>query len=81
MKVELAIPNNGVKHVIQLIELVKLVLYNPVRSWTSKTVCAIIAPSLCAPVILELPFLAHNNIVVDNSAQTAVDKITGFELR
>jgi hypothetical protein len=40
----------------------------------------IIAPSLCAPVILGLPFLAHNNIVIDHALRTAIDKCSGFDL-
>jgi hypothetical protein len=31
-------------------------------------------------MILGLPFLAHNNIVVDVSARTAIDKNTNFDL-
>lgn len=80
MNVELAIPENGVKHVVASKEWVKLSMYDPTGSWTSKTVRAIVAPSLCAPVILGLPFLAHNNIVVDHAVRTAIDKISGFDL-
>jgi len=35
---------------------------------------SIITPSLCVPVILGGLFLAHNNIVVDHVACTAIDK-------
>lgn len=38
-----------------------------------------ITPSLCAHVVLGLPFL-HNKIVVDHDARTAIDKTTGFDL-
>jgi len=41
---------------------------------------ALIAPSLCAPVILGLPFLLHNNIVIDHALRTATDKVSGFDL-
>jgi hypothetical protein len=66
--------------VVQLTEWVKLSLYDVSNLWSSKTVRAVIAPSLCAPVILGLPFLSHNNIVIDHAARTAIDKTTGFDL-
>jgi hypothetical protein len=40
----------------------------------------VIALSLCAPVILGLPFLTHNNIVIDHSSHTVIDKVSGFNL-
>jgi hypothetical protein len=36
--------------------------------WTSNTVRALIAPGLCAPIILGLPWLARNHIVIDHHA-------------
>ena len=45
-----------------------------------KTVCAVISPSLCTPILLGLPFLKHNNIVIDIEAKTAIDKKNGFDL-
>ena len=39
-----------------------------------------ISPTLCAPVLLGLPFLQHNNIVVDVAARSAVDKLKNFDL-
>ena len=80
MDVEMAMPEEGKKHVVRLNEWVKLSLYDVSGSWTSKTVRAIIAPSLCAPVILGLPFLEHNNIVIDHAARTIIDKTCGFNL-
>ena len=41
---------------------------------------AIVALGLCAPMILGLPFLKHNDIVVDASAHTAIDKKSAFNL-
>jgi hypothetical protein len=46
----------------------------------SQRLCAIVAPSLCVPVILGGPFLAHNNIVIDHTVRTAIDKLSGFDL-
>ena len=80
MDVEMAMPEEGKKHVVRLNEWVKLSLYDVSGSWTSKTVRAIIAPSLCAPVILGLPFLEHNNIVIDHATRTVIDKTCGFDL-
>ncbi|KIM87980.1 hypothetical protein PILCRDRAFT_3692 [Piloderma croceum F 1598] len=80
MPVELAMPDQNSIRTLELSEYVKLKLYDPVGNWTSKTVRALIAPSLCAPVILGLPFLAHNNIVIDHALRTAVDKVSGFDL-
>jgi hypothetical protein len=80
MTVELTMPDTNTKQTLQLSKYVKHQLYDPVGNWTSKTVRAIITPSLCAPVILGLPFLAHNNIVIDHALCTAVDKCSGFDL-
>jgi hypothetical protein len=67
------------KTFITLTEWVKLQVEDPSGLWTSHTVCALIAPNLCSPIILGLPFLAHNNIVVDH-AQMVIDKTSGFDL-
>ena len=45
-----------------------------------KTVCTVISPSLCVPILLGLPFLKHNNIVIDIEVNTAIDQINGFDL-
>jgi hypothetical protein len=75
MPVELAMPKEGTKQIVYLSEWVKLKLYDPLGGWKSKTVCAMIAPSLCVPVILGGPFLAHNNIVVDHAACTTTARL------
>ena len=80
MPVEVAIPGEGKKRTIILSEWIKLRLYNPSGLWTSKTVHAVIAPSLCVPVLLGLPFLAHNKIVIDHDTRTVIDKTCGFDL-
>ena len=61
-------------------EWVRLCLQDPNSFWTARTVHTIVAPGLCAPVILGLPFLVHNTIVVDHTTCTAIDKTTGFDL-
>jgi hypothetical protein len=80
MYVEMVMPEDGSKHVVQLNEWVKLSLYDVSSLWTSKTVHAVITPSLCVPVILGLPFLSHNNIMIDHAARMVIDKITDFDL-
>jgi hypothetical protein len=80
MSIEMVMLGESAKQTIELTEYVKLHLYDLSNYWTSKTVQAIIAPLLCAPVILGLPFLTHNTIIVDHAAQTETDKTTGFDL-
>ncbi|KAJ3925313.1 MAG: hypothetical protein NXY57DRAFT_907245, partial [Lentinula lateritia] len=47
---------------------------------SSRTVRALIVPSLCYPMVLGIPFLAHNFLVTDYAARTVMDKTTGFDL-
>ncbi|GJE98689.1 polyprotein [Phanerochaete sordida] len=61
-------------------EFVKLRISSPCFSWTSKTVLAIVVDSLCAPVILGLPFLSANSLVVDPGGNTVIEKPTGRDL-
>jgi hypothetical protein len=76
----MAMAGSEKKVIVKLSKWVKLSLYDSSGAWTSKTVHAVITPSLCAPVILGLPFLAHNNIVIDYEAGTVIDKVSGFDL-
>jgi hypothetical protein len=80
MMVSVAVPRSAVQHQVELTEWVKLHMYDTTGYWHSKTVCTIIAPSLCVPVLLGLPFLTHNNIVINHTAHTAIDKISSFDL-
>ncbi|KAF8234618.1 hypothetical protein L208DRAFT_1260953, partial [Tricholoma matsutake] len=48
--------------------------------YSTRTVHALIAPNLCHPIILGLPFLSHNNIVVDAHNNTAIDYGCNFDL-
>jgi hypothetical protein len=68
------------KVVVKLTKYIKLKLYDLNCWWFSKTVRAIIAPGLCSPIILDLPFLSHNRIVIDHHTQMAIDKTTGFDI-
>ena len=78
--VEMAMNTGTGKSELVLRDWVKLKFRDPSSFWSSKSVRAIIAPGLCAPVILGLPFLSHNNIVIDHSSRTAIDKSSGFDL-
>jgi hypothetical protein len=48
--------------------------------WESRVCKALVIDNLCTDFILGLPFLCHNNIIVDCSAQTVIHKPTGFNL-
>jgi hypothetical protein len=72
---ELAMMPEGHPRIIELPNYVKLSLHDPHSSWVSKPVCAIVAPNLCMPIILGLPFLLHNNIVIDHATRTVIQKI------
>jgi hypothetical protein len=78
--IKLAMTARGDKKEIMLMEYVKLKLQDPSGQWTSKTVCAVISPKLCSPILLGLPFLVHSNIVIDHADQTVIDKVSGFDL-
>ena len=72
--------HDGRKNVIAFDEFVNLQLYDASGHYILKTVCAVISPSLCVPILLGLPFLKHNNIVIDIEAKTAIDKKNDFDL-
>ncbi|KIK54288.1 hypothetical protein GYMLUDRAFT_63242 [Collybiopsis luxurians FD-317 M1] len=59
---------------------VKLTLHDPSNVWSSRPVHALIVHSLCAPMILGLHFLIHNNLVVDYAARSMIHKPSGFDL-
>ena len=80
MSVEMVMLGEGKKQVVHMSQWVKLQLYDPSGSWKSKTIHAIVAPSLCSPVILGLPFLSHNKIIIDHETCTAIAKDSGFDL-
>lgn len=77
--VELAM-NGGQSTVFELTEYVTLILFDPSSRYTAKSVRAIIAPHLCVPVILGLPFLYRNSVVTDVRARTAIDTSCDFDL-
>lgn len=71
---------NNQKSKTKLYHYVKLSLTSLDCTWTSLSIKAIITLGLCAPIILGLPWLAHNSIVTDHSACTCIDKKTSHDL-
>ncbi|KAF8222180.1 hypothetical protein L208DRAFT_1176431, partial [Tricholoma matsutake] len=65
---------------IALTHWVKLKLHDRNNYYSAQTVCALVAPHLCHPIILGLPFLSHNNIVVDAHKKTVIDSVSHFDL-
>ena len=55
-------------------------LYDPSNYWQSWNVRTLITQTLCAPVLLGLLFLVHNNIVINHAERTVIDKTLGFNL-
>ena len=72
--------NNNQNSCSQLHDYVKLSLVSLDAVWTSKTVKALIAPGLCMPIILGLPFLIHNTIIMDHASCTCIDKCSQYDL-
>jgi hypothetical protein len=66
-------------HVL-LTHWVKLKLHDHNNLYYACTVRAIVAPSLCHSIILGLPFLLHNQIVVNARDRTAIDMNCMFDL-
>ncbi len=48
--------------------------------WNSRTLRAVVAPNLCSPIILGLPFFVRNKILLDPEQRTAIHKETGVDL-
>ncbi|GLB45211.1 putative retrotransposable element tf2 155 kda protein type 1-like [Lyophyllum shimeji] len=63
-----------------LSEYCKVSLTSLNQAWTSDTVRALIAPNLCASLILGLPFLTHNHLVIDHAERSIVDKRCNYNL-
>src|SRR5277367_5933879 len=78
--IEVAIGDGSMKKWTTLYEYVKFSATSLDAIWTSCTVHALIAPGLCTPVILGLPFLCHNSLVMDYDTRSCIDKKTGYDL-
>jgi hypothetical protein len=65
---------------ISLTHWVKLKLHDRSNWYSARTVRVLVAPSLCHPIILGLPFLYHNNITVNVCDGSAIDMTLNFNL-
>ena len=72
--------SNKKKEPKQLTHYVRLCVSSLDNSFVSRTVYAIVAPGLCMPIILGLPWLEHNGIVCDHSNRSCIVKETGYNL-
>ncbi|KAG1792514.1 uncharacterized protein HD556DRAFT_1444508 [Suillus plorans] len=63
-----------------LLEYVNLSCTSLDSRFTSRTVCAIIAPHLCMPLLLGGPFLHHDKVVIDHDLRTCIAKDGGYDL-
>ncbi|KII91701.1 hypothetical protein PLICRDRAFT_682050, partial [Plicaturopsis crispa FD-325 SS-3] len=78
VEVGLAMGSGEAGQKLELREWVRLSFSSPDHSWVSRSVRAIVAPGLCAPVILGQSFLAANTIVIDYASRSMVDKTSGY---
>ena len=78
--VSVAIEDGKKKKKMKLYHYVKFAVTPTDNVWTSKVIHAIVAPGLCMPLILGLPFLIHNNIVTDHAQWSCIDKMTGYNI-
>ncbi|KAJ3774039.1 hypothetical protein FB446DRAFT_640515, partial [Lentinula raphanica] len=72
--------SDGSPQVFTATEYCKVSIRDPSDLWRSKTVRALILPSLCHPMILGLPFLSHNSLVIDYASRSVSVKDTSFDL-
>ncbi|KAJ3883948.1 hypothetical protein F5051DRAFT_295070, partial [Lentinula edodes] len=72
--------SEGSSQLFQATYFCKLTLEDPSGGWSSRSTRALIVPSLCYPIILGIPFLAHHFLVTNYSARTVMDKTSGFDL-
>jgi len=68
------------KNKLFICQWVKLQLSDPSGGWKWQAIHAVVALSLCSPVILGHLFLSHNKIVVDHDTRTAITKDSSFDL-
>jgi len=71
---------NGKDTITTLYDCVTFSVSSLNNAWSSRSVTAIITPGLCTNILLGLPFLAHNKIVIDAAARSAIHKPSGFDL-
>ena len=80
-QVDVAFDSSNKKKTKQLLtSYVRLSVTSTDGSFKSKPVYAVIAPGLCMPIILGLPWLEHNEIVCDHAARSCVVKSSNYNL-
>ncbi|KIO13808.1 hypothetical protein M404DRAFT_121464, partial [Pisolithus tinctorius Marx 270] len=72
--------SSGDREVMSLGNYVTLSCLSSDSRFRSRSVRAIIAPGLCTPLLLGLPFLSHNKLVIDHALRTCISKDTGYDL-
>ncbi|KII87828.1 hypothetical protein PLICRDRAFT_73864, partial [Plicaturopsis crispa FD-325 SS-3] len=80
VEVGLAMGSGEVDQRFELQEWVRIQFSSPDHAWVSRSVRAIVAPGLCAPVIIGQSFLSDNSIVIDYQQRSVVDKISDYNL-
>ncbi|KAJ3871000.1 hypothetical protein F5051DRAFT_316362, partial [Lentinula edodes] len=75
-----AFQSNNQPAVPALTEFVRLKVDSIDGCFTSRSVPFIIAPGLCTQLLLGLPWLTHNNIVIDYAKRSCIHKPSGFDL-
>jgi hypothetical protein len=78
--IDIAIKDCKQKKKMELYNFVILSATSVDQKWSSECVHTIITPNLCMPVIFELPFLEHNNIVIDHCLCSCIDKKKDYDL-
>ncbi|KAJ3906212.1 hypothetical protein F5879DRAFT_1071548, partial [Lentinula edodes] len=63
-----------------LTEYINLKVSSTDGIFLSRSVPFIIAPGLCTQLLIGLPWLSHNNIVIDYSSRSCVHKASGYNL-
>lgn len=59
---------------------VKFVLHCPISGYVTNKIHCVVFDKLTSPLILGVPFLAHNGLVVDAEAHTVIQKDTGIDI-
>ena len=80
LSVGMALPSSRCGDHFHLDTFVNLSLSSLDFHFCSLSVCAVVAPSLCKPVILGLPFLRQNKIVIDHDTGSCIAKDSNYDL-
>ncbi|KAJ3925235.1 MAG: hypothetical protein NXY57DRAFT_863999, partial [Lentinula lateritia] len=70
----------GGSKVPTLTEYINLKVSSTDGTFNSRSVPFIIAPGLCTQLLIGLPWLSHNNIIIDYSSRSCIHKPSGYNL-